>query len=41
MPELRLGLIGAGRWGRVYMNTLDDMAGVTLSALASSHPHSR
>ncbi len=41
MPELRLGLIGAGRWGRVYMNTLDDMAGVTLSALASSNPHSR
>ncbi|MDP6172755.1 MAG: Gfo/Idh/MocA family oxidoreductase [Rhodospirillales bacterium] len=41
MPDMRLGLIGAGRWGRVYMNTLGDMAGVTLSALASSNPHSR
>ncbi|MBL6935326.1 MAG: Gfo/Idh/MocA family oxidoreductase [Alphaproteobacteria bacterium] len=41
MPDMRLGLIGAGRWGRVYMNTLDDMTGVTLGALASSNPHSR
>ena len=41
MSDIRLGLIGAGRWGRVYMNTLADMAGVTLSALASSNPHSR
>ena len=41
MPDIRLGLIGAGRWGRVYMNTLDDMAGVTLGALASSNPQSR
>jgi predicted dehydrogenase len=41
MPDIRLGLIGAGRWGRVYVNTLADMSGVTLSALASSNPHSR
>ena len=41
MPDIRLGLIGAGRWGRVYMNTLDPMTGVTLSALASSNPQSR
>ncbi|MEE1569456.1 MAG: Gfo/Idh/MocA family oxidoreductase, partial [Alphaproteobacteria bacterium] len=38
---MRLGLIGAGRWGRVYMNTLDHMADVTLNALASSNPQSR
>ena len=41
MPDMRLGLIGAGRWGRVYMNTLDHMADVTLNALASSNPQSR
>lgn len=41
MPDLRLGLIGAGRWGRVYMKTLADMAGVALGALASSNPQSR
>ncbi len=41
MSDMRLGLIGAGRWGRVYMNTLDHMADVTLSALASSNPQSR
>ncbi|MDP7191232.1 MAG: Gfo/Idh/MocA family oxidoreductase [Alphaproteobacteria bacterium] len=41
MPDMRLGLIGAGRWGRVYMNTLGDMTGVALGALASSNPQSR
>ena len=41
LHPIRLGLIGAGRWGRVYMNTLKDMAGVALGALASSNPQSR
>ncbi len=41
MSDIQLGLIGAGRWGRVYMNTLDHMADVALSALASSNPQSR
>ena len=41
MSDIRLGLIGAGRWGRIYMNTLDQMADVALSALASSNPQSR
>ncbi len=41
MSDIQLGLIGAGRWGRIYMNTLDHMADVALSALASSNPQSR
>ncbi|MAE07105.1 MAG: hypothetical protein CMH76_12315 [Nitrospinae bacterium] len=40
MSDIQLGLIGAGRWGRVYMNALDHMADVALSALASSNPQS-
>ncbi len=38
---LRLGLIGAGRWGRNYIETLENVAGVTLARLASSNPESR
>ncbi len=41
MSDIQLGLIGAGHWGRIYMNTLDHMADVALSALASSNPQSR
>ncbi len=38
---LRLGLIGAGRWGRNYIKTLDAMDGVLLARLASANPVSR
>lgn len=38
---LRLGLIGAGRWGRVYIKTLDRLDGVTLARVATSNPDSR
>jgi len=38
---LRLGLIGAGRWGRVYIKTLQRMDGLSLVRLASSNPDSR
>ncbi len=37
---LRLGLIGAGRWGRVYIRTLANVSGVTLARLCSSNPKS-
>jgi predicted dehydrogenase len=40
VAEVRLGLIGAGRWGRRYIQTLNEMPGVTLSRLASSNPES-
>ena len=38
---LRLGLIGAGRWGRIYIKTLKRMDGFSLVRLASSNPDSR
>jgi len=38
--DLRLGLIGAGRWGRIYIKTLKNVAGVRLARLASSNPDS-
>jgi len=38
--ELRLGLIGAGRWGRIYIKTLKEIPGVRLARLASSNPDS-
>ncbi len=37
---LRLGLIGAGRWGRNYIKTLGAMDGVRLARLASANPAS-
>ena len=37
---VRLGLIGAGRWGRNYIKTLDGLPGVVLARLASSNPES-
>ncbi|GAB6052609.1 hypothetical protein JCM17960_14290 [Magnetospira thiophila] len=40
-PPLRLGLIGAGRWGRVFIRTLARLAGLTLTRLASGNPESR
>ncbi len=38
---LRLGLIGAGRWGGVYIKTLKNLPGVNLHRLASGNPASR
>ncbi|OGL64168.1 MAG: hypothetical protein A3J27_13315 [Candidatus Tectomicrobia bacterium RIFCSPLOWO2_12_FULL_69_37] len=41
MPPLRLGLIGAGRWGRAYLRTLRDLPDLALARLCSSNPGSR
>lgn len=38
---LRIGLIGAGRWGRIYIKTLERVDGLELVRLASSNPESR
>ncbi len=38
MPPTRLGLIGAGRWGRFYVNTIKDLPEATLAAVASANP---
>ncbi len=38
--ELRLGLIGAGRWGRNIIRTIAGLEGVRLAALASRNPES-
>ena len=38
--NLRLGLIGAGAWGRNFINTIDGLDGVQLSHLASRNPES-
>jgi predicted dehydrogenase len=38
---LRLGLIGAGRWGRIYIQTLKRLNGFSLVRLASSNPESQ
>jgi predicted dehydrogenase len=40
VTELRLGLIGAGRWGRRYIHTLNAVSGMRLVRLASSNPES-
>ena len=37
---LRLGLIGAGRWGRVYIKTVRGIDDVVLTRLASANPAS-
>ena len=37
---LRLGLIGAGRWGRNYIKTIATLDGVRLAELASGNPES-
>ena len=37
---LRLGLVGAGRWGRNYIRTLAGLEGARLAALASGNPDS-
>lgn len=38
--NIRLGLVGAGRWGRNYIRTINELDGVTLSHLASGNPES-
>ena len=38
---VRLGLIGAGRWGKNIIRTIRGLDGVTLSALCSRNPDSR
>lgn len=40
MDELKLGLIGAGRWGRCYIQTLKGMPRIKLDHLASSNTES-
>ena len=37
---IRLGLIGAGRWGRNYIRTINGLPGVRLARLASRNPDS-
>lgn len=38
---IRLGLIGAGQWGRIYIKTISGLNDVELRWLASSNPQSR
>ncbi len=38
--ELRIGLVGAGRWGKNIISTLADIEGVQLTRLASRNPES-
>ena len=38
MTALRLGLIGAGRWGRIYIRSIAGMENLALAAVASSNP---
>jgi len=40
-PLVRLGLIGAGRWGRNYIHTIGGIEGVQLTRLASRNPSSQ
>lgn len=37
-PAIRLGLIGAGAWGRVIIRTINEMTGVELVRVGSSNP---
>ncbi|OHC75550.1 MAG: hypothetical protein A3G18_09205 [Rhodospirillales bacterium RIFCSPLOWO2_12_FULL_58_28] len=41
MKIVRLGLIGAGPWGRNYIRTIRKMKGIRLAGLASRNPESR
>lgn len=38
---MRLGLIGAGRWGKAYIRTIASVKGATLAGVASSNPETR
>ncbi|MBU1340005.1 MAG: Gfo/Idh/MocA family oxidoreductase [Proteobacteria bacterium] len=37
---MKIGLIGAGRWGKCYINTLNHIPGIKLAYLASGNPKS-
>ena len=37
-PSIRLGLIGAGAWGRTIIDTITGMSGVTLVRVGSANP---
>ena len=37
-PTLKLGLVGAGRWGRNYVRTIATLDGLRLAAVASRNP---
>ncbi len=39
--DLRLGLVGAGPWGRTYINAIAAIDGLKLTRLASRNPQSR
>lgn len=39
--NVRLGLIGAGAWGRNFIQTIASLEGITLTCLASRNPQSR
>ena len=41
MNALRLGLIGAGHWGRAYIKTLAQVPGLVLAKVASRNPETR
>jgi predicted dehydrogenase len=41
MPPLRLGLIGAGHWGRAYIRTIQSLPDLALARLCSSNPESQ
>ncbi len=39
--DIRLGLLGAGRWGQRYIETIKTVAGTRLAAVASKNPDTR
>jgi len=39
--DIRLGLIGAGHWGRTYISAIEQIDGMRLSRLATTNPESR
>jgi len=41
VTALRLALIGAGRWGRVYIRSIAGVESLALAAVASSNPQTR
>ena len=41
MTALRLGLIGAGRWGRIYIRSIAGVESLALVAVASSNPQTQ
>jgi predicted dehydrogenase len=41
VAALRLGLIGAGRWGRAYIRTIAGIDAVALAAVASGNPETQ